>query len=441
MPEFETKVQELNQLGENLLKAGNADAAYEYFQQAEQADPNCITSYLNQAKVLISTDALKEAQEALNKALLLDAQNAEALFHMANVCFLSDLYEQGLLYAGQALEAGCNEVMLYQNMALAHEKLGHLDNALRFYSKAINLNPLDGSTYVAKAECQMRNHRDDDALQTLSMLHQNCPDSFEAYHYSYIIYARKREYDKAQKVLSKGIEDFPGEVEFYIDMIHLLNINRQPKEALELLDALDEVKDSVNLDERDIKLERAKAYLCSERLPESKKLLQKVITLPGAPDFEAHYLLANCCLADNDFAEMHRVAEIMVQGDDHSEFSRAAHYYAAMSLARQDKKEEAEAAYRDAIRYFRMETLKKPELVDGYMFRALCHKDMHEFDDAMKVLDYLDKLVPGYKPANLVRSAVYLEMGDKAKAAEAYQSAGVTESVLDDMINPILRGE
>lgn len=100
MPEFETKVQELNQLGENLLKAGNADAAYEYFQQAEQADPNCITSYLNQAKVLISTDALKEAQEALNKALLLDAQNAEALFHMANVCFLSDLYEQGLLYAG-----------------------------------------------------------------------------------------------------------------------------------------------------------------------------------------------------------------------------------------------------------------------------------------------------------------------------------------------------
>ena len=237
MPEFETKVQELNQLGENLLKAGNADAAYEYFQQAEQADPNCITSYLNQAKVLISTDALKEAQEALNKALLLDAQNAEALFHMANVCFLSDLYEQGLLYAGQALEAGCNEVMLYQNMALAHEKLGHLDNALRFYSKAINLNPLDGSTYVAKAECQMRNHRDDDALQTLSMLHQNCPDSFEAYHYSYIIYARKREYDKAQEVLSRGIEDFPSEVEFYIDMIHLLNINRQPKEALELLDA------------------------------------------------------------------------------------------------------------------------------------------------------------------------------------------------------------
>lgn len=70
-----------------------------------------------------------------------------------------------------------------------------MDNALRFYSLRA------GKAHSVRGGVRQR---DDDALQTLSMLHQNCPDSFEAYHYSYIIHVRKREYDKAQEVLSKG---------------------------------------------------------------------------------------------------------------------------------------------------------------------------------------------------------------------------------------------
>lgn len=441
MEEIKTTVQELNQLGENLLKAGKVDDAYEYFCQAEKEYPTEITSYINQAKVLLSRGDAKGAKKALDKALLLDNRNPDALFYLSSACFLSGLYEDGLLYAGQAADAGCNEPMLYLNMAVASEELGQIDRALRYHNKAVNLAPLEGRYYTAKAECQMRNGRDDDALQTLMLLRQNCPDSFEVYHYSYLIYVRRLDYDKARQILAEGIENFPGDVGLYVDMVHLMNLTRHPAEALQLLDALEEVKDSVPMDRRELALERAKAYVVDSRIQEAKDLLQEVILMEGAANFEAHYLLMNCALSLQDYPEMERVARIMVEADDHTQYSRSARYYLPMSLMKQDRAEEALPLYEEAIRYYRTETLKHPELVDGYLFRALCCKDLKRFDDALKVLDYVDKLLPQYQPAQMIRASVYLEQGDKARAAEAYRNTGSLKSVLDDVIGPLMKEE
>ena len=441
MEESKLSAKELNQLGENLLKAGRVDAAYEYFCQAEQSDPQEITAYINQARALTSAGDLKAAKSALDKALLLDAQNEDALFYMSCACFLSGLYEDGLLYAGQAVDAGCQEPMLYLNMANASEELGHLDNAIRYFNKAINLNPLEGNYYTAKAECQMRHGRDDDALQTLSVLHRNCPDSYEAYHYSYLIYARKGEFDKAQEILSEGIENVPGDAGLYLDMVHLMNLTRHPEEALQLLEALSEVKDQLELDPRELMLERAKAYLISEKVQEAFDLLKQVVEMPGAHTFEGHYLLMNCAMALQNYEEMSRVAKLMIEADDNSEYSRAARYYLPMSLSKRGLAEEAKPYYEQAIRSYRSETLNHPEIIDAYLFRALCCKDLQRYDDAMTVLDYLDKLLPDYQPTQLIRAAIYLEMGKKAEAAQAYQKAGSLKSALDDMIGPLLKEE
>lgn len=439
--EIKTDAQELNRLGENLLKAGRVDDAYDYFCQAQKADPHEIGPYINQARALISGGDLKAAKEALDKALLLDTQNPDTLFYMSCACFLSGLYEDGLLYAGQAAEAGCQEPMLYLNMANASEELGRLDNAIRYFNKAINLNPLEGSYYTAKAECQMRHGRDDDALQTLALLHRNCPDSYEAYHYSYLIHARKGDFDKAQEILSEGIENFPGDAGLYLDMVHLMNMTRHPAEALELLNALDDVKERLALDERELLLERAKACLISEKAQEAFDLLQKAVKLPQAHSFEGHYLLMNCALALQNYEEVGRVAQEMITADDNSEYSRAARYYLPMSLLKRGLAEQAKPYYEQAIRSYRSETLNHPETVDAYLFRALCCKDLQRYEDAMKVLDYLDKLLPGYQPAQLIRAAVYLEMGKKTEAAQAYEKAGSLKSALDDVIGPLLTRE
>lgn len=441
MEETKITAQELNKLGENLLQNGKAEAAYEYFCQAAQEDPQEIASYINQAKILIRQKDMKGAKAALDKALLLDSQNSDALFYLSCACFLSNRPEDGLLYAGQAADTGCTEPMLYLNMAIACEELGQLDRSLRYHNKAINLAPLQGSYYTAKAECLIRHGRDDDALQTLTLLHKNCPDSFEAYHYAYQIYTRKQEYEKAQEILTKGIENFPGDVGLYVDMIHLMNITKHPDEALQLLDALDSVKDTVSVDPRELLLERAKAYAINEKTQEARDLLEKVITMEGATSFEAHYLLMNCALVLQDFAGMERVARIMVKADDHSSYSRAARYYLPMSILKQNRPQDAKPLYEEAIRYYRTETLKNPELVDGYLFRALCCKDLERYNDGLKVLDYLDKLLPEYQPTQMIRASIYLEMGDKAKAAEAYQKAGSLKTAMDELVGPLMKEE
>ena len=441
MDQMETTAAELNRLGENLLKAGNADAAYEYFKQAEEQDPNDPASYINQGRVLLARADYPAAIEALAKALLADAENAEALFLMSGAHFLNRDLEKGLLFGAQAAEAGCRDPMLYMNMAAACEDLGRIDRAMRYYNKAIDAAPLEGACYTAKAECQIRCGRDSDALQTLALLHRNCPDSFEAYHYSYMIYVRQRDFEKAEEILSEGIRNFPGDPGLYVDMVHLLNITRHPQEALELLDALEQVKDSVQMDLRDIRLERAKAYVISERVADAKQLLEEVVQMEGARSFEAHYLLMNCCLSLEDFEEMGRVAELMTKADDESEFSRAARYYLPMSYMKRGLEGVAAPLYEEAIRYYRAQTLKHPEQTDAYLFRALCCKDLKRFDDALKVLDYLDKLVPQYQPCQMIRAAVYLEMGEKEKAQQAYHDSGSLKDALDDLVGPLIREE
>lgn len=438
MGQTESNCAELNQLGENLIKAGNADGALDYFRQAEKADPNDITSYVNQGRVLLVRDDCDGAVAVLKKALLLDGQNPAALFLMSGAHFLSGDLEQGLLFGAQAAEAGFEEPVLFLNMAEACEQQKRIDRAMRYYNKAIQAAPLEGSCYVAKAECQMRNGRDADALQTLALLHRNCPDSFEAYHYTYQIYVRRQEFDKAQEILNEGIEHFPGDAGLYIDMVHLMNITRHPEEALRLLDALEQARDAVQMDLREIRLERAKAYVISGRVTEARDLLREVVEMPGARSFEAHYLLINCLLSLGEFEELTRVAETVTKADDHSAYSRAAWYYLPMSYKKRGLDGLATPLYEAAIRYYRAETLKHPELTDAYLFRALCCKDLKRFDDALKVLEYLDKLVPKYQPCQMIRASIYLEQGDKEKARAAYQAAGSMTKIMDDIVGPLM---
>lgn len=427
-------VEELNQLGENLLKSGNVEAASEYFLKAQKEDPNFKKTYMNLGSVYANQKRYEEAIQTFSKVLLLDKKDSEAYVHLARVHFLMGKYAEGIVHLTSAIANGDEDAEHYFDIGRAYLELHEEDKALRNINLAIQMKPIEGKYYVAKARFLVLKQKYEEALETLAQLNQYCPDAYEAYHYSFLIYMQLGEYGKADEIINMGTEKFPLDVSLYCDKLKILNVVKEFDAALELIGLLEQVPGFQN-EERNIRMEQAKIYLQTEKAEEAVKLLEKVINMDGADSFEAHYLLMNTYLSMEKFEQVVSVAQIMIDADDHSGFSRSAYYYQAMCLKRLGKENEAKEKYRKAIAYYRVCNLKYPGEIDAYLFRALCLKDMEEYQKALDLLDYVLKLKTDYAPAYLIQSNVLKDMGRMQEAKDARATAEKMDTALGELMS------
>lgn len=77
---------------------------------------------------------------------------------------------------------------------------------------------------------------------------------------------------------------------------------------------------------------------------------------------------------------------------------------------------EAAAQYKDSISKLRAITLKNPEILDGYFFRALCLKETGNTEKALELCDYLIKIDDKSKIFHSLKAEVLMAMGLEAEA-------------------------
>lgn len=429
-----TKVEELNQLGDNLLKAGNVQAAIEYYEKAEQENPNCKDTYLKMGVAYAGLKDYAKANEQFEKVLKLDKSNAEVYVHLFKINALQGKYKEAIINANKAIDNGGETADLYYQIAKAYERLKEDDRAIRNYNRAIEMDQLAGKYYVEKAKNLVRRRKMQDALETLAELNKYCPDAYEAYHYSFLIYMQAGEFVIADKVINAGLELFPTDVSLYYDKLRILNAVKEFDAALELIGLLKQVP-GYDTEERNILLEEARVYLQTEKADKAIEILEKVIEMEGATSFEAHYILMNTYIAKQSFDDVIRIARIMIDADDNSTYSRSAYYYEAMSLMKLNREADAKQCYKKAIGKYRLHGLKHPEDLDTYLFRALCHKDLEEYDKALNVLEYVFKLKADFAPAHLIRSNIYKDMGREQEAQQELNLAKTSDEALATLLN------
>lgn len=430
-----TKVEELNILGYNLMYAGNPAEALPYFEEAEKEDPNYVKTYINKGLCLAGLENYSDAKENFLKAYKIDKKDKDVLNNLANISFLLKEFSDGVEYSNKLIEAGLADSITYFHLALAWDEQGNETNAVRNYNKAIELDPTEATYHLRKANCLVKARKFEDALQTLDLLNHYCPDAFESYHYSFLIYMQKGEYEKANAVIDAGIDMFPGDISLYYDKIRILSVVRQFDDALKLIKILEEL-DGFALEERNIKVEEAKIYMQTERFSEAITTLEKAIELEGNHDFEAHYYLLNCYLSQQEFAKAEKLAKAITDADDGSAFARSAYYYLPMCMLKQNKPE-AKNEYQNSIKKLRMYSLKHPSELDAVLFRALCHKDIKEFDKAIEVLDYALKLKKDYSPAHAIKANVYKDMGNMEMYKSELALAKAGDQALDTVLTEL----
>ncbi len=209
------------------------DKALNFFREALERDPNFSQAHSDMARVFGSFAAMNlaspaemwpKAKAALQKALSLDEDLAEAHAQMAFMTFWSewdwDVSEKSFgrvlaLNPGDAFSHG-----IYAWFMLSQKRF---DEAIREVKKALSLDPLMPLYYAWSVGLHTATGRYDDAIQEFAKAMEIDPKLGLAYFHAGCAYALKGEYDTSIDTLEKSAEFgvYPGWAEAIITLVYL----------------------------------------------------------------------------------------------------------------------------------------------------------------------------------------------------------------------------
>lgn len=411
--------------GRALMGKQLYEEAVTCFDRCINADPMVYEVYIDRGVAYANLDQFEKAQECFQKAIKIDKKNPEAFFHLGNVLFVNDDYVSSIEHYNEAMNLGYQEPELFYNLGMIHQEREEYSLSIRNYNRAIQLNPLEPRYYVRKASYYLSSGKYVEATQTLDELRKMCPDTFEGYHLATGAYLLMGKMEEAEHILDKAELLFPLDIEIIYDRIRVCSMKGDFEQALTYIES------AVNLVEdldgkASVLIEKAKIFGEQGELGKCRELLETVADMGGDErnHNEAHFLLMNLYIVDNKFDKVKKEAERLKKVTSDDNYSDTGYYYYAMSIMKLGE-EGSVKAYKDAISYYRQKTLNNPGYIPGYLFRAICHKDIKEYEKSLELLNYillLDKENAGvYKmKAELLKTMDRLEEAEKVwKIAKA----------------------
>jgi tetratricopeptide (TPR) repeat protein len=242
-------------------------------------------------------------------------------------------------------------------------------------------------------------------------------------------------YAKAKEILADALKKFPDDNEIMLDMLRIHMAAEEYEDAKELLQ---QAKNNDPDDEelKEIYLNLGKIAIVEENINEGVEYLRKSLDVGafGEKDFETEFVLVNVYQQLKQYDKMLEMANAIIKEHGDEPYALSGHYYAAVAMKGIDGAD-YKAAYKDAIRFYRQFTLQQAGRVDGYVYRAMCHRDLEEYDKAVECLDYVILLAPDRKELHILKSEVLKQMGKEKESAEEKRKAeGMKSSGLPDFL-------
>lgn len=408
-----TKVQDLMNEGSALYSQGNYAQAQELFEKASMEDPMHEDAYIFTAQACIMQDKFDEAKESLKKALLINKKNGNTYFHLGNVEMLLGNVETAKDHYTKAISLGANSTQIYINLASEAEDRGRYDEAMSYYSKVIALDKHNAYAKLRKAQIFMLNEKYPEALKACDSIIETNPDLFEGYHYKAGILTEMNRTEEALDTIKQALELFPDDGELYFDMAGILQRLGKNEEALKIIGEKVEIRED---NEVAVVNRKAQILLGLKRVDEAEALLKESFARTG--DSNSGYLLSTILMTCKKYEEAVSVTEKVIESRQEGEGFHAAIYFHAVALDRLGRKEESRRAFSDASLIFRGACVKNPGHIYLYMYRAMCHKELGEYTQALELADFVLKAAPELTEAYLLRSQLYKALGkdDQAKA-------------------------
>jgi len=396
------------------------EEALKYINKAIDIDKMNIEFYIEKGIILANMDCYDEAIKELNNALKVNKKAAEVYFHLGNIYIMKENRGAGIENYNKAIAFGYDDAQIYYNLGLMYEEDDNDELAIRNYSKAIIKNPLRTDARVRKAKIYITNGKYPEALETLNQLILADPDLYDGYHLKSILLAEMKKLDEAMAVLEEGARLFPEDPAFPLDKINIYVLMGNKEKAIKEVEHIETTYSLENYQKRKLELEKSRLYAMDADIHAVTNALNKAreytkLDDPSAIDAEATFLLVNCYLELKQFDKAVECSKELINSEELS-YAIPSYYTLPYALAQDGKEDEAAAQYKESISKLRAITLKNPEILDGYFFRALCLKEIGDTEKALELSDYLIKINDKSKIFHSLKAEVLMAMGLETEA-------------------------
>lgn len=414
----ESSLDLINQ-GYTLMAVENYEEAAKVFEQAVHESPRYIECYVNLGNAYASLGKYDEAIETYKKGMILDSKNVEILFGMGNLMYLQDKLLEAIKYYNKAEETNNMTAEMYDVIADIFQANDDYVQAIRYINKAIELEPLNGNYYLEKTKIFIDQQKVNEAIETLNELNAILPDAYEAYDMLSEIYIIKEDFKNAIDTVNKAVDRFPDDPSIAYLKLKVLVKFQKDEEAKAFISKMkeaglyDSVKEENSLLEADILLR-------------SNKLLDAAQCLENASDEKysngkIDFILINIYMTIGKYLDVEKITSCMLENQDDIFYDSTARFYHAESLKLQNKQEVSLKEFKETAKKIRSYTIVDSSFYQGYIYRSLCHKELQEYDEALRLTDYMINVFPGRVDGYAIKYAIFKEQGDEENSIKALE--------------------
>lgn len=411
-------VEELIQQGQVLSGQGLHSEAILYLSKALSLDPTNYEAYMSRGVVWAESGDLEKGKEDFIKASKVDREAPQPYFHLGNIAFLQNDIQEGLKMYNRAIAQGYDDSELYFNLGIVYEEEGEYETAIRNYTHAIHMDELRPEYRIRKATTQLKAGWNEEAIETLDGLYLVAPDSFEFFHLKALAYIAMGKFDEADSVLANALEAFPDDEDLINDRIRTLTTKGDYDAALGYIQQIKPVITDATV-RKELLVNEGRLHAAKEEFDKAITSLNEAVAIEDSAvhDSEALYLLINLHAQVKNWDSMIAAAQALQKYQNENAYALSAWYYEAVGKkCRGDA--DADQTFRKCTKLYRRVAMDDPARIDAYMYRAMCHKDLGEFNKAVELMDYIGLLQPQNAEIHLIKAALYDEMGKPEKVAE-----------------------
>lgn len=412
------QIQDLVQQGIELMAAQRFEAAKDVFERVIQADKRSFEAYLQLGNACVNLQQVGDGITAFKKALMVKPDSQEARYSLGCAYFLDGQNVEAVKQFNACEKAGFTSVEMYSLMEVIFLDAEDYVQAVRCANRAIRLEPLNPQPYLDKAQLFMAQGKTKEALSCLREVEDLLPDAAEPYVLETRLLTQGGDHDRAVEAIDRACKRFPEDGSLLLERGRALNAKGSYREALDTLNEAEKLMEGEPALTHDLAMQKSVAQAGLQNIDASIAELNRLVQGEN-PDTDALFLLLNECSAVGRFEDVLKFASQMLSIDGAlSRYRAAALYWNAAALKELGRSDEAQEAFKKNARTLRQITIGEPGLIEVYMYRAMCHKELGEFDEALSLVDHLLALSPDDAVGYAFKADIYKAMGDDARERE-----------------------
>lgn len=414
----ELEAEDLLSKAAMLIQADNLDAALENLQKAQELNPQEMDIYLRQAQVYILREEFDPALDMLEKAAYLDKTDARIYLHKGNIAFMQADYAAAIENFALAEEYGLKLASMCHSLGYSYEQLGQPDQAVQAYGRAVRLDPDNPLYRLRRIQLLLNFNEVDEAEEQVVDFLKRFPEIREGYCFAVDIHFRREHYDEAEKLINDVMAANGKDPVLMTLLVRTYTLQERTKEAIALAEevlAMEEQDEDARKDALEC---LTRLYMMTGDVDKGIELLKKTIAeeKEGEWDVESRTLLVMVLSSQQRYKELLPAVEDILSKPALADTIYIVHMLKGICLEGLQRMDEAQTAYQEGIVNLRKLTIRNPMMVDAHIFRAVCHKGLKEYEEALEQLKLAEQLKVENAEFYLLRASIYEAQGNAEKA-------------------------